>query len=212
MKKIIDLFNLLEITRVQPQYGYSIAGGSLRHSNLAEHHYLVAMIGWQLADLVKSKGAKIDVFKVIKFCLLHDIGELFGGDIGMYYAKANPEARTLAKKFEEENQKFLSGYFNNKNEVLELTKEILESDSDEAHIAKIADYLELSHYKLFSNHLVGKDRMLTKEGLEKKAEKIKDQITKDVLLEFIKEWKKKIKSYDTYLDASTDALKLNEKK
>src|SRR3990167_7215147 len=150
MEKIIDLINLLQITRAQPQYGYAIGGGNTRIGNLAEHHYLVTMFGWQLADLVNKKGAKIDVHKVLKFCLLHDIGELFGGDIGMYYAKANRPAYDSAKKFEEENQKFLANYFSNKEEVLALTKEILESDSDEAHIAKVADYLEVNHYKLFT--------------------------------------------------------------
>ncbi len=67
-----------------------MAGGNARSGNLAEHHYLVAMIGWQLATLVTKKGANIDADKVLHFCLLHDLGELFGGDIGMYYAKANP--------------------------------------------------------------------------------------------------------------------------
>lgn len=208
MKKMTDLFNLLEISRVQPQYGYAIAGGSLKQGNLAEHHYLVTMIGWQLATFLKEQGANVDVFKVVKFCLLHDVGELFGGDIGMYYAKANPEARTLAKKFEEENQKFLSKYFINESEVRELTKEVLESESDEAHIAKIADYIELVHYKLFSNHLTGKDRELGTTGLSGKIEKIKDEVAKKELLNFVNEWSKQINGYDSYLDASTDALNI----
>ena len=123
-EKYVQLFNLLEIARAQPQYGYNVAGGNARTGNLAEHHYLVTMIGWQLALLAKTKGAAIDEFKVIKFCLLHDIGELFGGDIGMYYAKANRKARTLAKAFEEENQRFLSRFFVNKLEVKMLAKEI----------------------------------------------------------------------------------------
>lgn len=206
MKKIIDLFNLLEISRVQPQYGYSIAGGSLRQGNLAEHHYLVTMIGWQLAAYLNDKGANIDVFKVVKFCLVHDVGELFGGDIGMYYAKANPQARTLAKQFEEENQKFLSKYFTDEEEIKSLSKEILDSESDEAHIAKIADYMELVHYKLFNNHLTGKDKDLGTTGLNSKIEKIKDPIAKKEVEEFLKNWFDTMRQYESYLDASTDAL------
>src|SRR4051812_15498653 len=108
MEKTIELMNLLQILRIQPQYGYAVAGGNARIGDLAQHHYLVTMTTWQLVEIVNKKGADIDVLKTIKFSLLHDIGELFGGDIGMYYAKANPAARTYAKKFEEENQKFLS--------------------------------------------------------------------------------------------------------
>lgn len=206
MEKIIDLINLLQITRAQPQYGYAIAGGNTRISNLAEHHYLVTMLGWQLANLVNDKGANIDAYKVIKFCLLHDIGELFGGDIGMYYAKANPQARTFAKQFEEENQRFLSGYFSNEKEVLELTKEILESVSDEAHISKIADYLEVTHYKLFNDQLKKKDIELVAPKLAEKVEKIKDKIAREELLKFVESWKEKMIKYDSFLDASTDAL------
>lgn len=208
MEKIIDLINLLQITRAQPQYGYAIGGGNTRISNLAEHHYLVTMLGWQLASLVNEKGAKIDVSMVMKFCLLHDIGELFGGDIGMYYAKANPQARTFAKQFEEENQKFLSKYFSNEEEVLELTKEILESSSDESHIAKIADYLEVTHYKLFNGQLKKKDIELVAPKLAEKIEKINNEIAKKELLQFVKSWKEKMLKYESFLDASTDALNI----
>lgn len=206
MEKIIDLINLLQITRVQPQYGYSIAGGNMRQGNLAEHHYLVTMLGWQLAEMVNSKGAHIDTYKVMKYCLLHDIGEIFGGDIGMYYAKANPKARELAKKFEEENQRYLSAFFSNKDEVLELAKEILGSESDEAHIAKIADYLEVTHYKLFDDKLKGKDSELIAPKLSEKIEKIKNRIAKEELLRFVSVWKEKMSKFNSFLDASTEAL------
>ncbi|MFA6094417.1 MAG: HD domain-containing protein [Candidatus Paceibacterota bacterium] len=208
MDKITDLINLLQITRNQPQYGYAVAGSNIRLSNLAEHHYLVTMLGWQLSELVNGKGAKIDVFKVVKFCLLHDIGELFGGDIGMYYAKANPQARVYARQFEEENQKFLSKYFSNSDEVQTLAKEILESESDEAHISKVADYLEVTHYKLFNGQLKKKDIELIAPKLAEKIEKIQDVIAREELLKFVDSWKEKMVKYDSFLDASTDALKV----
>jgi len=206
MEKIIELINLLQITRVQPQYGYSIAGGNMRQGNLAEHHYLVTMLGWQLAELVNARGANIDTSKVLKFCLLHDVGEIFGGDIGMYYAKDNPTAREYAKQFEEENQRYLSTFFSNDDEVLTLTKEILNSSSDEAHIAKIADYLEVTHYKLFNDQLKGKDSELIAPKLTEKIEMIKNEAAKKELHAFVGVWKEKMSKYNSYLDASTDAL------
>ncbi len=112
MDHLAKLFKLLEITRSQPQYGYALAGipkGEL--SDLAQHHYLVTFIAWQLALSVQSKGAKINVQKVLEYSLIHDLGELFGGDIAMPYAKANPKARILAKAFEAENQKYLANFF-----------------------------------------------------------------------------------------------------
>ena len=206
MDEIIKLINLLEITRSQPQYGYAMAGGNARIGNLAEHHYLVTMLGWQLAEMVNKKGATIDISKVLQFCLLHDLGELFGGDIGMYYAKANPGARTFAKQFEEENQKFISKFFADGENIQKLTKEILDSHSDEAHIAKIADYLEITHYKLFINGLNKKDVPLVAPKLREKIAKMSDPIAKEELLKFVLAWEQKMVRYDSFLDASTDAL------
>lgn len=208
MDKIVDLINLLEISRAQPQYGFAIAGGNARMSNIAEHQYLVAMVGWQLAEIANAAGAKIDTATVIKSCLTHDIGELFGGDIGMYYAKANPTARTLAKKFEEENQRFLSGYFSNASEILALTKEALDSASDEAHITKLADYIEVTHYKLFNGQLKKKDVELVAPKLAEKAQKISDPAARKEMLAFVAAWQRKMLSYDSYLDASTSALEV----
>jgi putative hydrolase of HD superfamily len=206
MNKIIELINLLQVTRIQPQYGYALAGGNTRIGNLAEHHYLVTMLAWQLSEFVNSKGAKIDTYKVLKFCLLHDVGELFGGDIGVYYAKANPQARAFAKQFEEENQKFLSKFFCNEEEVLELTKEVLDSKSDEAHFSKIADYLEVNHYKLFTGQLKKKDIEYIAPRLTEKIENLKDEIAKKEMLTFVESWKEKMMNYDSYLDATTGAL------
>src|SRR3989344_5119270 len=111
MKHLTNLFKLMQLTRSQPLYGYVVGGVQKNDlSNLAEHHYLVTFIAWQLARQIKSKGANINVEKVLEFAMVHDIGELFGGDISMPYARANPKAREYAKAFEEENQKFLSKF------------------------------------------------------------------------------------------------------
>ena len=143
----------MELTRSQPQYGYALAGIQQDElSNLAEHHYLVTFIAWQLASQVKKAGAKIDVEKVLEFGLVHDLGELFGGDISMPYAKANPKARKHAKAFEEENQRFLSKFFGNQSEHFkELGHKILDAKSDEAIIAKIADPIAKKELGKFIN-------------------------------------------------------------
>jgi 5'-deoxynucleotidase YfbR-like HD superfamily hydrolase len=206
MDNIIKLFNLLQITRTQPQYGYAMGGGNIRIGNIAEHHYLVAMIGWQLCEVVNKKGAKVDTFKVIKYCLLHDIGETFGGDIGMYYAKANPKAKEYAKLFEEENQKFISQFFFDPKEIKELSKEILDSRSDEAHIAKIADFFDHPHYKFFNGVMKRKDIEIVAPRLKEKVAKIKNPIARKELGKLVEVWRRTMLTYDSYLDASADAL------
>jgi len=180
----------MELTRSQPQYGYALAGIQQDElSNLAEHHYLVTFIAWQLASQVKKAGAKIDVQKVLEFGLVHDLGELFGGDISMPYAKANPKAREHAKAFEEENQKFLSKFFGNQSEHFKkLGHEILDAKSDEAIIAKIADYIEVTHYKQYVKVFSKFDTDLIKPKLASMIEKMADPIAKKELGKFINDW------------------------
>ena len=191
MKHLTNLFKLMELTRSQPQYGYALSGIQQNElSNLAEHHYLVVFTAWQLARQLKKLGANIDVQKVIEFSLIHDLGELFGGDIAMAYAKANPKARAFAKAFEEENQIFLSKFFGNEAKYFKnLGHEILDAQSDEALISKIADYIEVTHYKQYVKVFSKKfDIDLIIPKLQLVCSKMKDPIAKRELLKFVKNW------------------------
>ncbi|OGE83242.1 MAG: hypothetical protein A3B10_01130 [Candidatus Doudnabacteria bacterium RIFCSPLOWO2_01_FULL_44_21] len=62
MKNFPRLFNLMQLTRAQVQQGYLLSGiPKDKLSGLAEHHYLVTFIGWQLANYLKKTGAKLDI-------------------------------------------------------------------------------------------------------------------------------------------------------
>ena len=192
MDHLPKLFKLMEITRSQPQYGYSLIG--LRQddlSNLAEHHYLVSFFAWQLAREAKRSGASIDVEKVLEFALIHDLGELFGGDISMPYAKLNRRARVKAKEFELLNQKFVAKFFGkDRNYVRKMMEEILAAKSDEALIVKIADYAESAHFLFYARFA---DKALVERNGEKMkgyAKKIKDEKAREAMEKFIKSWEK----------------------
>lgn len=190
MKHLVGLFNLLEYTRAQPQYGYVLSGVRKQDlSNLAEHHYLVTFIAWQLALQVKAQGARIDIGKVLEFGLIHDLGELFGGDIAMPYAKANPKAREHAKAFEAENQKYLAGLFGDQSAYFQtLSDEIMNAQSDESILAKIADYLEVTHYKKYVGVFADSDLELITGKLTGMIEKMHDQVSREFLQNFIQLW------------------------
>lgn len=183
-----------------PQYGYALSGGNQRLGNLAEHHYLVTMIAWQLAEKAKKAGANIDMSRVLQFSLIHDIGELFGGDISTPYAISNPEARKHAKAFESENNKFISQFFGeNPDEAQSMLDEILDAYTDEALVSKIADYVEVTMYKQFIGQFSQRDIDLIKPKLQEKIDKIKDPNTKNVISEFIENWSSDIsKEYESF--------------
>lgn len=198
MKNLTNLFKIIELTRSQPQYGY-IVGGVMGNelSNLAEHHFLVTFIAWQIALYLKKKGAKINIEKVIEYCLVHDLGEIFGGDIGMPYAKINPRARKLSRLFEEENQNFLARYFGEQNNYfLKLVREDMNPSTDEAIIAKIADYLEVTHFKFYIGKFSKFELRLIKPKLMGKISAIKDPVAKRELSKFAKIWLKELPRRD----------------
>lgn len=198
MNHLTNLFTLLELTRAMPQYGYALSGISQNdQSNLAEHHYLVVFIAWQLAANVEKAGAKIDVTKVLEFALIHDLGELLGGDIAMPYARTNPEAKKKAKSFEAENQKYLANFFGDqKAHFQELSSEILDANSDECVIAKLADYIELTHYKLFLRMFSKADIELVTPKLKLMIDKLNDAVARKELRAFVERWKHEVGTKD----------------
>lgn len=207
MKHLTNLFHILEITRNQPQYGYALWGGATRMGNLAEHHYMVAMIAWQLAANVNSAGAAIDMAKVLEFALIHDVGELFGGDIAMPYAKANPKAREFAKKFEAENHAYIAGFFGPEGKHFKaLSDEILDADSNEARIVKVADYLEVTHYKFFMGNFVVSDVELVAGKLREKIEGMQNAVARKKLTDFVDEWKKEMLRSTSYRETIQEII------
>lgn len=194
MKNLPNLFKLIQLTRSQVQQGYLLSGIHRDDlSDLAAHHYLVTFIGWQLALSLKEAGANIDVQKVLEFCLIHDLGELMGGDISAWYAKMNPKARRFAKSFEEENQKYLSKFFgSDARRMKNMTKEILNARSDEALIAKVADYIEALSFKVFIGNFEEASRKFSEEKLNGFIKKMKDKTAKTLLKQFASDWLKTV--------------------
>ena len=192
MKHLTKLFKLLELTRSQPQSGYALAGIPLEDlSSLASHHYLTTFFAWQITLNLNNVGAGLNVQRVLELCLIHDLGELFGGDIAMPYAIVNPKARELAKAFEMENQKFLANYFGKaKDNFNNLGDEVFNAESDEGLIYKIADYIECIHYKLYLKELAQEDLDMVSEKLAKMAGSLKNEPASKVLSEFLESWEK----------------------
>lgn len=197
MGRAIDLLKLIQTTRSQPQYGYVLSGiRKADLSDLAQHHYLVAFTGWYLARLIRQNGGKINLEKVLEICLLHDLGELFGGDISMPYAKANPKAYRLAKKFETENQAFMSTLLNDVGDVRSLFREAMEIESDEAVVAKVADYMEVTHYKHYLGRLTTGDIIMVMQKMEKMVGQVKSAVTRKYLQNFLLEWAEVLRQDD----------------
>lgn len=187
MKNLINLFKIIELTRSQVQYGYVLSGVRKHElSNLAEHHYLVTFMAWQMVESLNSAGAKLDTKKVLEISMIHDLGELFGGDISRPYAMANPKARKLAKAYELENQRFLKKYLSGLPE--KIWDDVMQPASDEALIFKLADLMECAHFLKYMGHYKPLDTKILKDKLPEVISKLKNIIAKREIGKFYKIW------------------------
>lgn len=188
-----NLFQVLQLTRGQVQYGYLVSGVPReRLSDLAQHHYLVTFIAWRLARVCVLAGAKLNVLKILEISLVHDLGEVFGGDINWFYAKQNPAARKMAKAFESENNKFLSALFQSDGQYFE---QLIHSDSsDEYKIAKIADYMECLQFKHYANSLNWTLDTVALSAIHQLACELTDLVVQKSVSDFILEWQKQFES------------------
>ena len=145
MKNLIKLLSLLQLTKEQPLTGYLIGGFKLSDiPTLAEHHYTSALSGYFLVQKIKEAGGKINERKVILMLLIHDIPELFGGDISTPLNRKYPDLRTYKDKIGERAIELLTDYTHGKTrqELLHLYEEMKEGTSDEALLVKILDQMD----------------------------------------------------------------------
>jgi putative hydrolases of HD superfamily len=98
--------------------------------SISSHSYRVTVIGWFLAKL-----EKVDPYKVVMMCLLHDTSETRTGDQNWIHKK-------YTKTFEEEaiHDQLNSLIF--ADDLLKITDEYSQRISKEAKIAKDADLLD----------------------------------------------------------------------
>lgn len=112
-----------------------------RKESVADHSWRLALFAMFLEN--EPEFADVDMNKVIRMCLIHDLGEAFTGDIPAF-VKTDDDARTeeqlyldWVNEFPEEDRK----------EWLDLLKEFAEQKTEEARVCKALDKLEalISH-------------------------------------------------------------------
>lgn len=132
--QITDLLNILHIVeKLKNTTRHSYTSGG-RHESVAEHTFRAAI----MAYFVKDEFPDIDIDKVIKMCLIHDLGESFTGDIPSFNkTKAHEEnekqqlyswVQTLPQPFD--------------CEMLTLYEEMERRQTPEAKLYKALDGLE----------------------------------------------------------------------
>ena len=130
-RKFLDALHTAERLKDTTRHCYTSRG---RHESVAEHSWRVTL----MAYFLKDEFPEADMDKVIKMCLIHDLGEAFTGDIPSF---------DKTKADEEKEEKLLHEWVRSlpgdlSTEMLALYEEMEERQTVEAKIYKALDNLE----------------------------------------------------------------------
>ena len=131
VRKLIDALSVAERLKDATRHCYTKNG---RHESVAEHSWMMTL----MAFFIKDEFPEVDMDKVIKMCIIHDLGEAFTGDIPAF-------EKTAAN--EQKEEELLYNWVKNlpenyAAEMIDLYDEMAKRETVEAKIYKAIDGLE----------------------------------------------------------------------
>ena len=130
-RPLLDALHVAERLKDATRHCYTSGG---RHESVAEHSWRISLMAYWVSDIFPEA----DMNKVIRMCLIHDLGEAFTGDIPTFMKTASDERREDALLAEWVSS--LPSPF--REEMLALYQEMNERKTLEAKIYKAMDSLE----------------------------------------------------------------------
>ena len=132
-KELLDILRVAERLKCSTRHCYTTSG---RRESVAEHSWRIAMMAMLLSGEKEFQDADMD--KVIRMCLIHDLGEAFTGDVPTFEKTETDEEKeeVLYAEWVESFPKV------QKLEFQSLLAEMAEQRTVEAKIYKALDKLE----------------------------------------------------------------------
>lgn len=130
-RKLLDVLSVAERLKDTTRHCYTSKG---RHESVAEHSWRAALIAYFLKD----EFPNADMDKVMKMCIIHDLGEAFTGDIPTF-DKTQSDEETEGSLLYDWIKSLPMEYA---KEMIELYEEMTERKTIEAKIYKAIDSLE----------------------------------------------------------------------
>ena len=127
----LEILTVAEKLKCNTRHSWTSSG---RHESVAEHSWRTAL----MALLMRDEFPELDMDKVIRMCLIHDLGEAFTGDIPTF-EKKEEDSEKEDEIFFKWIATFPAPY---REEFTDLLKEMNERKTDEAKLYKALDNLE----------------------------------------------------------------------
>ena len=130
-RKLLEALNVAERLKDVTRHCYTKNG---KHESVAEHSWMMTL----MAFFMRDEFPEVNMEKVIKMCIIHDLGECFTGDVPTFEKTKNIE------KLEEEllNRWIDTLPENYAVEMKALYEEMAKKETIEAKIYKAIDSLE----------------------------------------------------------------------
>lgn len=130
-RELLEALQIAERLKDATRHCYTKNG---RHESVAEHSWMMTL----MAYFMKDEFPEVDMDKVVRMCIIHDLGECFTGDIPTF---------DKTKVHEENEEKLLYSWVrtlpeNYANEMIALYEEMAERKTIESKIYKAIDGLE----------------------------------------------------------------------
>lgn len=130
-RTLLNALSVAERLKDTTRHCYTTKG---RHESVAEHSWMMTL----MAFFIKDEFPEADMDKVIKMCIIHDLGEAFTGDIPTFEKTEGNE---------QTEEKLLHNWVktlpeNVADEMLDLYEEMAKRETVEAKIFKAIDSLE----------------------------------------------------------------------
>ena len=128
---LLDILSIAEKLKCNTRHSWTSNG---RQESVADHSWRLAL----MAMLVCDEYPTLDMDKVIRMCLIHDLGEAFTGDIPAFEKKIEDEANeevVLYRWIDSFSERY-------KEEFLSLLQEMKEQRTEESKLYKALDNLE----------------------------------------------------------------------
>lgn len=129
--ELLLILSVAEKLKCTTRHCYTSSG---RHESVAEHSWRISL----MAMLLKDEFPDTDIDKVIRMCLIHDLGEAFTGDIPTFWKTAAHE-QTEEKLFDSWVATLPAG---TRAEFQSLLSEMEALQTPEAKLYKALDRLE----------------------------------------------------------------------
>ena len=130
-RQLIEFMNKIEKLKCNTRHSYTTSG---RKESVAEHCWRLGV----MAMLVSDEFSTLDMNKVIKMALIHDLGEAITGDVASFY-KTDDNRRDEARAIEDLISMLPEPHA---SEFRELFDEMAKRETPEAKLLKALDNTE----------------------------------------------------------------------